>query len=452
MEACLNQFEQWAAKAAPADRPLRVTIVGAGNLCHVMAGTFGARPDTQVSVFTRRAAEIAENMTAVGVKVTVQSLAKGIPDTELLGKCKAVSADPAEVIPDADLIIITTPSHARKWVMQQITPHLPSDRLVFVGVMPGMGGFDWIADEILAQAGRRRNVVVWGLKDVPYMSAWTTPGVSATNLGPKKDLYLALGHPRERELPAVVAVAEEEEKQAVAPVDEVRAMNVLADILKELTDIPVVKLSSFMVITLTPGNPIMHPSIMYGMFGPHSQWDGKPLPEQPLFYEGVSELSSYFLTRADTEVQLIKNAIIGATGVDLEAVWPLRLNLKKVYGERVGDNRTLMLAMQTNRAYETIRTPLKKVDGGFVPNIEHRFFLEDVPFGLVVLRDLADMMQLEVPMISELIEWSQELMGKEYLVQGRLQGKDLRETGAAKVYGVLRIQDLVPEQFVAKEE
>lgn len=74
----------------------------------------------------------------------------------------------------------------------------------------------------------------------------------------------------------------------------------------------------------------MHPSIMYGMFGPHSQWDGAPVHEKPLFYEGVSELSSYFLQRADTEIQDIKNQITKITGQELEAVWPLRLNLKKV--------------------------------------------------------------------------------------------------------------------------
>lgn len=113
-------------------------------------------------------------------------------------------------------------------------------------------------------------------------SAWCTPGVSVTNLGPKTNLFLAMA--------------------SGAPA----AQGAAAKVLVALTGIPCIQMPSFMAITLTPGNPIMHPSIMYGSYGPHSQWDGKPLKEKPLFYEEVSELSSYFLQRADTEVQDIK--------------------------------------------------------------------------------------------------------------------------------------------------
>jgi len=286
-------------------------------------------------------------------------------------------------------------------------------------VMPGMGGFDWIARQICNKAGAS-NVILWAVKDVPFMSAWLVPGVSVTNLGPKTALYLAMA--------SGAAVA----------------AKVAAHVLLELTGIPVVQLQQFMTITLTPGNPIMHPSIMYGMFGPHSQWDGRPLPEKPLFYETVSELSSYFLQRADDEVQAIKNAISRETGAVLTEVWPLRQNLKHVYGDIVADNRTLMLAMRTNRAYATIRTPLKQVEGGFTIDVSHRFFQEDVPFGLVILRDLADLCHVKTPYIDEILRWCQGLMGKEYLsADGRLAGRDMRETGAATQFGARSIRELI---------
>jgi hypothetical protein len=110
-----------------------------------------------------------------------------------------------------------------------------------------------------------------------------------------------------------------------------------------------------------------------------------------------------------------------------------------------------MLAMRTNRAYATIRTPLKQVEtkgdvkGGFVPDVEHRFFQEDVPFGLVILRDIADIMKVKTPFIDEILLWCQGLMGKEYLVAatGKLNGRDMKETGAATVYGARAITDLV---------
>jgi len=407
------KFNKW-----PAEGKLNVCIVGAGNLCHVLAGQLGARSDVIVTIYSRKAASIQAAATT-GITVKQQARTKEEKDTFITGRVARVSDRAQDVIPDADFIIMTTPSHARKAMTELIVPHVDRKRPVFFGVMPGMGGFDWIARQI-CKKNNVSNVVLWAIKDVPFMSAWCTPGVSVTNLGPKTNLYLAM---------------------ASGPAS---AQAVTAKVLVSLTGIPVVQMPSFMAITLTPGNPIMHPSIMYGMFGPHSQWDGKPLPEKPLFYENVSELSSYFLSRCDAEVQAIKNAISKLTGAELTAVWPLRENLKHVYGPIVADNRTLMLAMRTNRAYATIRTPLKQVPGGFTVDVDHRFFQEDVPFGLVILRDLADLVNVKTPYIDEILLWCQGLMGKEYLVNGKLTGRHMNETGAPTQYGAKTIYDTVP--------
>jgi hypothetical protein len=41
-----------------------------------------------------------------------------------------------------------------------IVPHIDRKRPVFFGVMPGMGGFDWIARQI-CKAQNANNVIVW---------------------------------------------------------------------------------------------------------------------------------------------------------------------------------------------------------------------------------------------------------------------------------------------------
>jgi hypothetical protein len=400
---------------------LNVTVVGAGNLGHVFAGQLGARCDVKISVLSRKADSIAESMMKSGVTVCRQSPKKGVSDEFVTGKVHRVSSNAKDVIPDADMVIVTVPSHARLTVLNQIAPHLNSQKPVFLGAMPGLGGFDWIADHVCRRYSLPK-LTIFSIKDVPYMATQTVPGKSVTNLGPKTTLFLAVNNSKDS-----------------------MEMRACAHLITKLCDnTPCVLLDSFVTIALTPGNPIMHPSIMYGMFGPYSQWDGKPLAQPPLFYEEVGELSSYFLTKADHEVQLIKLAVAKATNVDLTAVWPLRANLKHVYGDLVGDNRNLMLAMRTNRAYERIRTPLKKdISGGFVPDLEHRFFREDVPFGLVILRDIADIVNVKTPMIDELIEWSQGLMQKSYLVEGKLKGRDMFETGAPSQYNIFKVQDLV---------
>jgi len=414
-DATYSKFSSWPAKGT-----LNVTIVGAGNLAHVLGGMLGARvSEFNIMILSRKAKQIEEHATKQGITVRLQAKSADQKDEFVTGRVSRVSSNPADVIPQADFIVMTTPSHARATMCKLIVPHIDRKRPVFFGVMPGMGGFDWICRQV-CKAHNINNVIIWAIKDVPYMSAFTVPGKSVTNLGPKKGLYFFFAN-------------------------YYKAVLLAQHVLQHMTKIPVHILPNFMVITLTPGNPIMHPSIMYGMYGPYSQWDGKPQAERPLFYEQVNEMSSYFLTKCDEEVQSIKKAITKLTGADLTVVWPLRENLKHVYGDIVGDNRTLMLAMRTNRAYATIRTPLKQVENGFLPDVEHRFFQEDVPFGLVILRDIADLVGVKTPFIDEILLWCQGLMGKQYLTpEGKLKGKDMKETGAPSVWGVKGVQELLP--------
>jgi len=410
----------------PSDRKLKICVVGAGNLGHVLCGLWGARSDVEVNMLSRKAATI-QSCVDLGIRVQANPsrsagdlTATGTTQALVVGKVSICSADAAEVVPGCDLIILTVPSHARPAVLNQIVPYMSADKQVFLGAMPGLGGFDWMVDEAL-RARQLRNVCCWALKDVPYMCTRVVPGEQVDNLGPKKSVYLA------------VAPYHQEAHLAAS----------LALVLQSLLGIPVEVMDHFLGITLTPGNPIIHPCIMYGMFGPHSQWDGKPLKEPPLFYEHVSELAAYFLQRVDTEVQHIKRALEQHGNVDLTAVWPLRVNLKTVYGTDVRSNRTLMLAMRTNKAYATIRTPMKQVPTGFIPNIEHRFFDEDIPYGLVILRGLAQIVDVKTPYMDDVLRWAQDTMGRRYLTENGLDGPDIVNASPPQRYGINTVHHLV---------
>ena len=74
--------------------------------------------------------------------------------------------------------------------------------------------------------------------------------------------------------------------------------------------------------------------------------------------------------------------------------------------------------------------------GGVIPNINHRHFTDDIPFGLVPVKDLAQRVGASTPVIDEMIRWHQVLMGKEYIVGSELSGADMSETGAMVNYGL----------------
>ena len=97
----------------------------------------------------------------------------------------------------------------------------------------------------------------------------------------------------------------------------------------------------------------------------------------------------------------------------------------------------------TNRGYAGCKTPTQSVEGGVIPKIDSRFFTEDIPFGLCILRNLADMLEIEVPLVNKFIIWHQNWMGKEYLKDGKLNPDLLGETGAPIRYGIKSLDSLV---------
>jgi len=82
-------------------------------------------------------------------------------------------------------------------------------------------------------------------------------------------------------------------------------------------------------------------------------------------------------------------------------------------------------------------------DGKWVPNFNYRYLKEDVPCGTVVTKGVAEIVGVPTPTIDKVILWSQERMGKEYIVDGKLKGKDLKETRAPQRYGLTTLNDVL---------
>lgn len=69
--------------------------------------------------------------------------------------------------------------------------------------------------------------------------------------------------------------------------------------------------------------------------------------------------------------------------------------------------------------------------------------MEDIPFGLVVLKDLAEMVGVETPFTTQCIEWHQAMMGKEFVIHGKLNKSILDQTGAPSRYGFDTLEKLM---------
>lgn len=363
-------------------KTLNVVICGAGRTGHLNAVLFKQRPGIHVSLLTNNGHLVERHRDGSAV---IKAL---LPNGEsVAATIDVIAQQPQDVLRDADIVIITVPAHIRPALLQSIAAHLPADKPVYVGAIPGFCGFDWLAEKTLAT---RPNVVIWGMKDVPHTASDLVPGVSVRIGGPKAALYIGT-HARESEV----------------------ARLALRQHLQRLYDAPVALLGHYLEITLTPGNPIMHPSVVYGLIGPYGQWHNKALPGPVSWWTDCAELSAYFLERSDEESQLLCRVIEQRLELDLSSVKPLKQEIIEAYEDQINDRGTMLSVLRTNKAYDAIEAPLVAGSGhaGYLIDKTSRAFHEDVAYGLALLVQMASQLNVKVPYMEKIFNWNVSYMG-----------------------------------------
>ena len=134
--------------------------------------------------------------------------------------------------------------------------------------------------------------------------------------------------------------------------------------------------------------------------------------------------------------------VLGLT--HLTQVAHIHLWLVRRHFHDISDTSTLYKAIQTNAAFQGIKHPVKTTeDGRYVPDFTHRYLTEDVPYGLVVIRGIAEIVGVQTPNIDKVLTWCQEKMGKEYLVNSKLQGKDVAASRAPQRYEFTSLESIL---------
>lgn len=121
------------------------------------------------------------------------------------------------------------------------------------------------------------------------------------------------------------------------------------------------------------------------------------------------------------------------------------------YGTQVKDATSLRSTFCTNVGYRGCRTPLEDAGNGRVrPAVKSRLFVEDVPYGLVILRDIASLIGIAVPEIDSQIRWHQRWMGVTYLTDAGELNRDV-DTGAPTAYGITTLDELVEDSLAVAD-
>ncbi|XP_041359019.1 opine dehydrogenase-like [Gigantopelta aegis] len=394
---------------------LVVLVCGGSHGAHTASGLAASRNDTEARVLTLYKDEAKRWTKAMRRhNFTVEVTENNGKSTKIIAKPTIVSNDPEAVVPGAHVIIFSMPAFAHPVYLEAIEPHLKPGTVI-VG-MPGKPGFEFQCLDILKD--KARSCVIMSLETLPWATHILEYGckvkIFATKASVQTSIISGKSHPEADPLGSMQRV---------------------------LGNKPFLKQTNSYLEIYLSSKSVVHPPIMYGTW---KDWDGQPVDVVPLFYQGVNEVAIKYLFGVAGE--LVATALAFKQqhpGLIMSRVIPLLDWYRHTYADDIKDNRDLWSCLLTNTAYDGLYHPMIEKGRQFMPDFEHRYLVEDVPNGLVVTKGLALIAGVKTPHTDEVLLWCQKTMGKEYLVDGKLTGKDIQETRCPQRYGYNTIDDLV---------
>lgn len=284
-----------------------------------------------------------------------------------VGKLNKVSADIGEAVEGCQIIFITHPAFHLKSVADQLLPYIKE--YMNICVLPGTGGAEFAFRECM-----KAGATLFGLQRVPTVARLEQYGKRVRCEGLRSELFLA-------SIPSSKAYD-------------------LAAFMSALWDIPCTVLPNYLSVTLTPSNPILHTTRLRTLFADYEE--GKLYERNPLFYGEWSDASSMLLIACDGELQKMLKIM---DKLDLHDVRSLKLH----YESDTVDAMTKKLC--SIKSLHNLASPMKQVDGGWVPDFKSRYFTADFPYGLAIIEELAAVLGFSAPNIKDTMDWYRRVTG-----------------------------------------
>ena len=389
-----------------------ITICGGGNAAHAIIPIVRNHFSGKINLFLPYGNEANHFQKLIDEK---RFLTATIRDEKIYGRPDKVSKFAKDACKEADLILMPLPAFAHEPTLLQIAPFLKEEAII--GAIPARSGFEYAALKIL-KGNKKEKVKIFGMQTLPWACRIKEYASKVDILGKKRSVGMA-------SFPYKIT-------------------SELASFLTRLLDLKIEPLPNMLTLSLANVGQIIHPGIMYGLFKGKEELKYRK-EEIPLFYQGVTkEISQTLKTMSDEILLLTKEIKNMDKSIDLNQVLGLKDWLIYSYKDSIADKSTLQSCFVTNSAYKGLRAPMKKINNDyFLPDFQARYLTEDVPYGLVVTKSIAQLAKVDMPIIDEVILTISKWIGKEYIKGGYLEGKDIKDTRIPQNYGINNLEEII---------
>lgn len=335
-----------------------ICICGGGALGHVIAGFIAAKGIMHVNILTSQPSAWSDEVAIVDSR-----------GNRFTGRLSAVSSNPESVIPQSNMVLLCLPGYAIYETLCKIKPYIQKQ---YIGSVVSSTGFFFMANEVLEE-----NTKYFGFQRVPFISRVLEYGKRAKILGYKDELKVA--------------------SKNIAQDDAVFAL------LEALFETPLKQLNHYLEASLTNSNPLLHTTRLYSLF--HDYNVGTTgYNRHYMFYEEWDNPTSDILIACDNEFQALLNKL----PVNRDEI-PSILSHYESF-----DTASLTQKIRSIDAFKGIKAPMLLLsEGRYVPELQNRYFTEDFPYGLNIIKSIAIQTNTSTPTIDTVLEWGYQILGKD---------------------------------------
>ena len=331
-----------------------ICICGGGNLGHVVAGFVAAQKKHEVCLLTRHPEQWSQDL-----------IIEAPAETTYIGHLNGLFSDAKQAVSKADIVLLCLPGYAIRETLLQVKDYLKAEAAV--GSVVSSTGFFFEAMKLLPSSQP-----LFGFQRVPFISRVIEYGHRARLMGYKDSLNLAIERAKHPEH--------------------------LCDILADMLQTPIQLLGSYYEASLSNSNPLLHPSRLYTLW---KDWhEGIIYTRVPFFYEEWTEETAQLYIQMDNELQSL---------LELLPVRKGSIATVLDYYEST-DAVSLAQKLRSIEAFKGILSPMKQVEGGYVPDFQSRYFTEDFPYGLAIVHRLMHEKGVPSPTIDMIYDWGMKMV------------------------------------------
>lgn len=388
----------------------KIVIVGGGSSAHVLI-PFLSTKYKDVSILTSKP-QIWKNNIIAELHNSDGNVTKTFE-----GQLSQASSEASRVIPEADIIIFCMPVYKYNDALNSISPYINKSKKVLLGAIYGQGGFNWMVNDIRKKYSLD-NVKAFAMGLIPWIARIKEYGSVGITYGQK----------------SVNVVAFEDHE------DFNRCEDFLNNLCFDHFGTGKFKLAeNFLSLTLSVDNQIIHTSRMFGLYKiSGGKWNF--LEDIPYFYRDYDDLSADLLATLDNDYSKIRNKIKEMFPKNNFEYMLNYLDLERLSYQSCNEN--IKQSFVNSKTLGAIKTPVVKVENYYELDKNHRFFYDDIYYGLVIAKWIAEKLNIDVYTIDEILTWSEMMLNDNILIDNKLNLNNSK-LGSPNRYGLETLEDII---------